>query len=54
MDWVAHRAFEDAEESPAAVFDRGDVGKEAITRVIARDARTLTDRVHAILDGVQS
>jgi hydroxymethylpyrimidine/phosphomethylpyrimidine kinase len=54
MDWVAQQAFADAAASPAAVFDRGDVGKEAITRVVAPDARTLGDRVHAILDEIQS
>lgn len=52
MGWVAHKAFERTEASPAAIFDRGDVGKEAMTRVVARDVQTLTDRALTILDAL--
>ena len=52
MGWVATRAFETAGETPVAVFDRGDVGKEAITRVVARDAESLTDRLGTLLGRV--
>ncbi|MEF8799980.1 MAG: bifunctional hydroxymethylpyrimidine kinase/phosphomethylpyrimidine kinase [Halolamina sp.] len=54
MDWVAQQAFGDAAGAKAAVFDRGDVGKEAMTRVVAPDARTLSDRVRTILDALQA
>jgi len=52
MGWAAKRAFERADGSPAAVFDRGDVGKEAMTRLLAPDAGTLLDRLQAVLDAV--
>jgi hydroxymethylpyrimidine/phosphomethylpyrimidine kinase len=54
MDWSAARAFGDADEPPVAVFDRGDVGKEPMTRVVARDAGSLRDRVLALLDAHES
>ena len=44
MQWAARRAFETAVSVPYVVYDRGDVGKEAITRLLAPDAATLTDR----------
>jgi hydroxymethylpyrimidine/phosphomethylpyrimidine kinase len=45
MGWLAREAFERAGETPAAVCDRGDVGKEPVARVLATDHETLTDRV---------
>jgi len=53
MGWAARRAFDLAGGTPAAVFDRGDVGKEAITRILARDAGTLADRLEALLESVR-
>jgi hydroxymethylpyrimidine/phosphomethylpyrimidine kinase len=53
MDWVARRAFEQAADTPAAVYDRGDVGKEAIARVLAPDAGTAVSRVLALAEAVE-
>ena len=50
MGWGARRAFASTGETPAAVFDRGDVGKEPMVRVLAPDAETLRERVFALLD----
>lgn len=50
MDWVARRAFEKADGQPAAVYDRGDMGKEAMTRLLASDTDTLVERAMRILD----
>jgi hydroxymethylpyrimidine/phosphomethylpyrimidine kinase len=52
MGWVAGRAFAEAGATPAAVYDRGDVGKEAMTRLLAPDAGTLAERALAILDAL--
>ncbi|WP_135829451.1 bifunctional hydroxymethylpyrimidine kinase/phosphomethylpyrimidine kinase [Halorussus halobius] len=49
MQWGARRAFESVEATPAAVADRGEVGKEAMTKVVASDAEELTERVSALL-----
>jgi hydroxymethylpyrimidine/phosphomethylpyrimidine kinase len=54
MGWVAGRAFEGVSGTPAAVYDRGDVGKEAIVRVLAPDARTVTSRVLALAEAVET
>ncbi|MFC7045242.1 bifunctional hydroxymethylpyrimidine kinase/phosphomethylpyrimidine kinase [Halobacteriaceae archaeon GCM10025711] len=52
MQWAAGQAFGGA-GSPVAVVDRGEVGKEAMTRIVARDAETLVERVLALLDAVE-
>ncbi|MFW5959428.1 MAG: bifunctional hydroxymethylpyrimidine kinase/phosphomethylpyrimidine kinase [Natronomonas sp.] len=49
MNWVADRAFGRTDEAVSVVFDRGDVGKEAIARLVAPDAETLADRALALL-----
>lgn len=49
MNWVADRAFERADRGIAVVYDRGDVGKEPISRLVAPDAGTLGDRALALL-----
>ncbi|MFW5919070.1 MAG: bifunctional hydroxymethylpyrimidine kinase/phosphomethylpyrimidine kinase [Halanaeroarchaeum sp.] len=54
MGWAAGRAFEQSGETPVAVFDRGDVGKEPMTRLLAPDAATLTDRMETLLAALQS
>jgi hydroxymethylpyrimidine/phosphomethylpyrimidine kinase len=54
MGWAARDAFEAAAGTPAAVYDRGDVGKEAMTRVLAPDAGALIARLRALLEGVRS
>jgi len=50
MGWVAHRAFERADGTPAAVYDRGDLGKEAITRLLAPDPETAIDQALALAE----
>ncbi|PSO49285.1 MAG: bifunctional hydroxymethylpyrimidine kinase/phosphomethylpyrimidine kinase, partial [Actinobacteria bacterium QS_8_72_14] len=50
MGWAAHRAFERADGTPVAVYDRGDVGKEAVTRVLDEDAGTAAERVLALAE----
>ncbi|WP_306053410.1 bifunctional hydroxymethylpyrimidine kinase/phosphomethylpyrimidine kinase [Natronococcus wangiae] len=41
-------AFGDRETTPAAVIDRGDVGREAMTRLVAEEPETLADRLLAL------
>ncbi|RBI61157.1 bifunctional hydroxymethylpyrimidine kinase/phosphomethylpyrimidine kinase [halophilic archaeon] len=53
MQWGARRAFESAGETPAAVVDRGEVGKEAIVKLLAADAETLRERTFAVLDALE-
>ena len=50
MQWGARRAFESVEGTPVAVVDRGEVGKEAMTKVVARDGEELVERVGALLN----
>jgi hydroxymethylpyrimidine/phosphomethylpyrimidine kinase len=45
MDWGAEQAFAGAGERPVAVVDRGDVGKEAMTKLVAGEAGTLGERL---------
>ncbi|UPV76101.1 bifunctional hydroxymethylpyrimidine kinase/phosphomethylpyrimidine kinase [Halorussus limi] len=61
MQWGARRAFEaarsaDGESSgdgtPVAVVDRGEVGKEAMTKVVARDGEELAERVLALSEAL--
>ncbi|MFB6304123.1 MAG: bifunctional hydroxymethylpyrimidine kinase/phosphomethylpyrimidine kinase [Haloferacaceae archaeon] len=52
MDWSAAVAFEAADGTPAAVYDRGDVGKEPMVRLLAPDAATLRRRTFAVLDAL--
>ena len=49
MGWGARRAFESVEGTPVAVVDRGEVGKEAITKLLAEDAETLRERTLTLL-----
>ncbi len=48
MQWAARRAFEAAAGTPVAVFDRGAIGKEAITRVLAADRATAISRLQRV------
>jgi len=52
MTWGARQAFDGLETTPDAVLDGGAVGKEPMTRVLARDgdelARTVTDLLAAV------
>jgi hydroxymethylpyrimidine/phosphomethylpyrimidine kinase len=49
MQWGARRAFE-GPEHPVAVVDRGEVGKEAIVKILAADPETLLARTETVLD----
>jgi hydroxymethylpyrimidine/phosphomethylpyrimidine kinase len=56
MDWGARQAFGavDADDpTPAAVLDRGAVGKEAIIKVVAETPEALGERVFTLLDVVE-
>ncbi|MBZ6494196.1 bifunctional hydroxymethylpyrimidine kinase/phosphomethylpyrimidine kinase [Natrinema longum] len=44
MGWGARQAFADREEPPVAVIDRGEVGKEALVKLLAPDPDALADR----------
>lgn len=50
MPWAASRAFEEAAGTPAAVFDRGAIGKEAMTRVLAPDQETASTRLRQLAE----
>lgn len=50
MQWGARQAFKNAESTPVAVIDRGEVGKEAMVKLLAPDAETLRDRTIRLLD----
>ncbi|MFB6130572.1 MAG: bifunctional hydroxymethylpyrimidine kinase/phosphomethylpyrimidine kinase [Salinigranum sp.] len=54
MGWGARRAFESRDRPPVAVVDRGEVGKEAVVKVLAPDAGTLRERTFALLDALES
>ncbi|WP_436345213.1 bifunctional hydroxymethylpyrimidine kinase/phosphomethylpyrimidine kinase [Natronorubrum sp. FCH18a] len=54
MGWGARQAFGNREEPPAAVIDRGDVGKEAMTKLVASDPEMLADRVLALEAAVET
>ncbi|WP_247006557.1 bifunctional hydroxymethylpyrimidine kinase/phosphomethylpyrimidine kinase [Halorientalis litorea] len=53
QQWGARRAFERADSTPVAVADRGEVGKEAIVKLLAADAETLVDRAFTLLDALE-
>ncbi|TMT87688.1 bifunctional hydroxymethylpyrimidine kinase/phosphomethylpyrimidine kinase [Haloterrigena sp. H1] len=48
MGWGARQAFDDRDEPPVAVIDRGEVGKEAIVKLVAADPETLVERALAL------
>ncbi|PSQ46125.1 bifunctional hydroxymethylpyrimidine kinase/phosphomethylpyrimidine kinase [Halobacteriales archaeon SW_6_65_15] len=50
MQWGARQAFESVEGTPVAVVDRGEVGKEAMTKVVAEDGAELVERVSELLE----
>lgn len=50
MGWGAQRAFESVDGTPVAVVDRGDLGKEPITKLLATDRKTLYERTMALLN----
>jgi hydroxymethylpyrimidine kinase/phosphomethylpyrimidine kinase len=52
MGWGARQAFEESEETPVAVIDRGEVGKEAMVKLLAADSGTLAERTLSLLDAL--
>jgi hydroxymethylpyrimidine kinase/phosphomethylpyrimidine kinase len=54
MQWGARRAFENSDGTPVAIVDRGEVGKEAIVKLLAADAGTLVERTFTVLDELES
>lgn len=52
MDWAARETFGDRQRPPAAVLDRGAVGKEPMTKVVGVDASTVAERVVKLRDTV--
>ncbi|MFB6142643.1 MAG: bifunctional hydroxymethylpyrimidine kinase/phosphomethylpyrimidine kinase [Halorientalis sp.] len=52
QQWGARRAFERADDTPVAVVDRGEVGKEAIVKLLASDADALVERTFTLLDAL--
>jgi len=50
MGWGARRALEAVEGTPHAIVDRGAVGKEPITKLLAEDHPALAERALALLD----
>ncbi len=53
MGWGARRAFESVDGTPVAVIDRGEVGKEAIVKLLAPDVETLRERTLTLLAAVE-
>lgn len=52
MQWGARRAFADGPKTPVAVIDRGEVGKEAIVKLVAESPETLVDRTMRVLEAL--
>ncbi len=55
MGWGATQAFSaaDGERPPVAVLDRGAVGKEAITKIVAPDGETVCELVLELCEAVR-
>jgi hydroxymethylpyrimidine/phosphomethylpyrimidine kinase len=54
MDWAAREVFEADSRPPVAVVDRGATGKEAITKLLAGDGRTVAERVVELRDELEA
>jgi hydroxymethylpyrimidine/phosphomethylpyrimidine kinase len=53
MQWGARQAFGGEEETPVAVADRGEVGKEAIVKLVGETADEVRDRAFTLLSAVE-
>ena len=53
MQWGARRAFESAAETPVAVVDRGEVGKERLVKLLASDPEALVQRTVTVLEALE-
>ncbi|MHB9288649.1 bifunctional hydroxymethylpyrimidine kinase/phosphomethylpyrimidine kinase [Halobacteriales archaeon Cl-PHB] len=54
MGWGARQAMASVGGTPVAVVDRGEVGKEAIVKLLAPDSATLVDRTVTLLEAVEA
>ncbi|MFH5797789.1 bifunctional hydroxymethylpyrimidine kinase/phosphomethylpyrimidine kinase [Haladaptatus sp. CMAA 1911] len=54
MGWGAKRAFESADGTPVAIIDRGEVGKEAIVKLLAADEEELQRRTLALQSALEA
>jgi len=52
MEWGARQAFAQCDGTPAAVIDRGAVGKEPMVKLLAPTASVLADRVATLQDAL--
>lgn len=52
MQWAADHVFEMNESTPVAITDEGGVGKEPMTRLLAPDQQTLTDRITTLAGAI--
>ncbi|CAD7771395.1 Bifunctional thiamine biosynthesis protein ThiDN [Candidatus Methanoperedenaceae archaeon GB50] len=48
MEWGTAHAFEKSREKPDVIYDRGGVGKEAMIRLLGRDAHDVVERAITI------
>jgi hydroxymethylpyrimidine kinase / phosphomethylpyrimidine kinase / thiamine-phosphate diphosphorylase len=54
MGWGTRRAFETGDGTPVAIVDRGEVGTEAMTKLLAEDGETLAERLTVLCDALES
>jgi hydroxymethylpyrimidine kinase/phosphomethylpyrimidine kinase len=54
MEWAASEVFATDMVPPVAVVDRGAVGKEPITKLLAGDGRTVAERVVELRDELEA
>lgn len=52
MQWAAEHVFQESETTPVAITDEGGVGKEPMTRLLAPDQDTLTERITTLVGAV--
>ncbi|ABM81283.1 bifunctional hydroxymethylpyrimidine kinase/phosphomethylpyrimidine kinase [Hyperthermus butylicus] len=53
MRWLVERAFAVAGATPDVVYDTGDVGKEAMIRILARTPREAIEKLLRILEALE-
>ncbi|MFB6153233.1 MAG: bifunctional hydroxymethylpyrimidine kinase/phosphomethylpyrimidine kinase [Halodesulfurarchaeum sp.] len=53
MQWGTDRAFASVEGTPDVIVDRGAVGKEAMTRILAEDAGRLSNELTSLAEAVR-
>lgn len=54
MQWGAGQVVEQATGTPIAVIDRGDIGKEPMTRLLTASSNSLTNQLLSIADTVDT